>query len=302
MPGNLLSQLVDAISIVRPKHADYLHFALQGLLYDELVDVDHYLSVLRSHGETIESIRDAYCVIYDDTMEEQLYFQRNRRYRYQTFTEVAGHVYLDESYMHKYMIGLAISLYLWPNHRATDRFFSQRLPKNKSGTYLEVGPGHGSFLLKAMRDTVYTDFTGVDVSPTSIRLTDEIVQAVLPEKRARLELILADFLTSNLSHSSFDAIIMGEVLEHVEDPQSFLNRIAELSALGAFLFVTTCINAPEIDHIYLYRKETEVLEMFEKAGLEVVEGLAVPHHGCTLERCIKMDLPINVAYELRKLP
>lgn len=299
MTSSLLSRLVETISEARPRHADYLVAARARLDEQELQDAERYFTYLLEQGEDMTSLSGAYCALLDETMEEQLFFQRNQRYRYETFEEVSGLVYFDEAYMHNYMVGLAISLYLWPNHLAIHRFFNARLPSKRTGNYLEIGPGHGNFLLRAMRETNYSNFTGVDLSPTSIRLTREIIQSALPEKSDKLQLILADFLNSDLPCSRYDGVVMGEVLEHVENPQSMLDRIAELLSPDGFSFITTCINAPEIDHIYLYRKESEVLDMISDAGLEVVEGLTVPHHGYSLEQCIKMNLPINVAYELK---
>lgn len=299
MASSLLSQLIRTISGARPRHGDYLIEAKAGLDDHELTDAERYLGYLLDQDEDIGSLSAAYCALLDETIEEQLFFQRNQRYRYQTFAEVSDLVYFDEAYMHNYMVGLAISLYLWPNHRAIRRFFNERLPTDCTGNYLEIGPGHGNFLLRAMRETSYSNFTGVDVSPTSISLTKKIVQSALPEKTDQLTLILADFLSSDLPCSHYDSIVMGEVLEHVEDPQSMLDRIAELLSPEGFSFMTTCMNAPELDHIYLYRKESEVSDMISKAGLEVVQSLNLPHHGYSLDQCIKLNLPINVAYELK---
>lgn len=300
MTSSQTSLLVDAISLARPKHDGYLRAALGDLTDSEMHEMEQYLQYMIEQGENTESFCNAYCALLDQTLEEQLYFQRHLKYRYSRFSEVADQVYYDEAFMHDYMVGLAVSLYLWPSHRAIHRFFCDRLPYERKGSYLEIGPGHGNFLRQAMQDTAFERFDGVDVSPTSIRLTRQIMESTLPEKMSQLELVLGDFLSSELPRSTYDAIVSGEVLEHVEDPCSFLRRITELAKPEGFIFVTTCINAPEIDHIYLYRNESEVLDQFAECGLEVVKGLTVPHHGHSLEQCVKWNLPINVAYELRK--
>ena len=93
---------------------------------------------------------------------------------------------------------------------------------------------------------------------------------------------------------------MGEVLEHVEQPDVFLRRIAELAKQDAFIFITTCINAPAVDHIYLWRTTDELEEMILANGLEIVEPLRLPYEGKTLEESRELNLPINVAYVLAK--
>ena len=93
---------------------------------------------------------------------------------------------------------------------------------------------------------------------------------------------------------------MGEVLEHVEQPEVFLRRIAELATDDAFIFITTCINAPAVDHIYLWRTTDELEEMIEASGLSIVEPLRLPYEGKSLEDSREERLPINVAYVLAK--
>ena len=93
---------------------------------------------------------------------------------------------------------------------------------------------------------------------------------------------------------------MGEVLEHVERPDIFLRRIAELATDDAYIFVTTCVNAPAVDHIFLWRTTDELESMIVSNGLSIVEPLRLPYEGKTLEQSVEMDLPINVAYVLAK--
>jgi hypothetical protein len=112
-----------------------------------------------------------------------------------------------------------------------------------------------------------------------------------------------DFLdAADLAPQSFDAIIMGEVAEHVEDPARFFRRIAELATPDAFIFITTCINAPAVDHIYLWRTTDALEQMIEASGLDIVKPLRLPYEGMTLEETVARELPINVAYVLRAQP
>jgi cyclopropane fatty-acyl-phospholipid synthase-like methyltransferase len=212
---------------------------------------------------------------------------------------VAESVYHDRDYMDRYMYGLAITTFLWPNHVAMARFLRRTMPRDKTGRYLEVGPGHGFLLLSAMELGSFDEFLGIDLSAASVAQTQSIVDHFHPGAPARVE--LQDFLEADgLVPGSFDAIVMGEVLEHVEAPEVFLRRIAELARNDAYIFVTTCINAPAVDHIYLWRTTDELERMITDSGLSIVEPLRLPYEGKSLEESRAQDLPINVAYVLTK--
>ena len=135
------------------------------------------------------------------------------------------------------------------------RFFKITIPKAKNGSYLEIGPGHGYFFYNALNFTAYTHFVGVDLSETSIQQTKSLADWKTPEKN--IQLYQGDFFYSLLGESCFDAIIMGEMLEHVENPQDYLKKISLLAKQDAYIFITTCINAPAIDHIYQFKNLEE---------------------------------------------
>jgi hypothetical protein len=108
-----------------------------------------------------------------------------------------------------------------------------------------------------------------------------------------------DFLRHEFT-TRYDALVMGEVLEHVEDPPQFLRRIAAVTSDDPFVFLTTCINAPAIDHISNFGTPQRLEEMFSEAGLAVRRKLIVPYFGKTVEESLDEKLSINVAYALGK--
>jgi 2-polyprenyl-3-methyl-5-hydroxy-6-metoxy-1,4-benzoquinol methylase len=198
-----------------------------------------------------------------------------------------------------YMYGLAITSFLWPNHLALFRFFRDTLPRDRKGAYLEIGPGHGYFLLTAMERSAYTSFKGVDISETSIAQTRALLEHFGGGKKS-FELVCMDFLACDLPEQGFDAIVMGEVLEHVEEPERFLRQIARLAKKDAHIFVTTCINAPAVDHIYLFRTQEQIEQLFADCGLKIKNQLIRPYEGKTLEESLQQLLAINVAYVLER--
>lgn len=297
LPGNVES-LVDAVVEGFPVHQGFVTAAIANATDEELQRLSDYLEFCHSKGLDNDYLADCYLTIVGDTIEEQLYFSEHKQYRHATFAEVAESVYHDADYMNRYMYGLAISTFLWPNHVAMVRQFRAEIPQTGGGRYLEVGPGHGFLLLTAAEVGGYDEFLAVDLSDASVRQTETVVRHFQPDSNVQVRKM--DFLdAADLAPRSFNAVVMGEVLEHVEDPARFLRRIAELATEDAFIFITTCINSPAVDHIYLWRTTDSLEQMIERSGLDIVNALRLPYEGTTLAESVERELPINVAYVLR---
>ncbi len=296
---SLVDRLVEAIVDQYPVHQGFIDQAVGGATPEEIDRLAGYLRFCMAKGLSLDYLAESYLTILGDTLDEQLYFRDHGTYRHSTFAEVAASVYHDRDYMDRYMYGLAITNFLWPNHVSMSRFLRRTLPRDRSGRYLEVGPGHGFLLLSAIEIGAFDDYLAVDLSAASVQQTRTIVENFHPDAPARVE--MRDFLEADdLTADSFDAIVMGEVLEHVEQPEVFLSRIADLAKDDAYVFITTCINAPAVDHIYLWRTTDELEEMITASGLRIVEPLRLPYEGKSLEESRTLRLPINVAYVLAK--
>jgi 2-polyprenyl-3-methyl-5-hydroxy-6-metoxy-1,4-benzoquinol methylase len=295
-----ISAVFERIRSRNPMHYRFVTTAIQQLTPDEMARLAQYIDFCRSQGVADQQLSDSYLTIVNDTLREQAYFRKHKHYRYSTFAEVADSVYFDDEYMSRYMYGLAISSFLWPNHLDLFRFFQRTLPTAKTGRYLEIGPGHGYFLMTAMRLSAFTDFLAVDISDTSISQTRAIIAHFAPALAEGAQLQRMDFLDSDLATGGFDAVVMGEVLEHVESPKSFLDQIRRVAADDAHIYLSTCINAPAVDHISLFRDPGELERLFAASGLAIADELIRPYEGKTLQQSLDELLPINVAYVLRK--
>lgn len=254
-PSSCVSNLLDEIVRINPLQSSFIESSLDGVTADELQEMEDYIQYCLRRSLDIAYLAQCYDVIVKDTLREQIYFQRHKRYRYSTFAEVADSVYFDDEYMNKYMHGLAITAWLWPNHREMHRYFARCIPTDRQGTYLEVGPGHGVYMMTAMKRSQYDQFEGIDLSPTSVEMTTALLQSHGVPAGAQYDIYCSDFLQDDLRRDRYDAIVMGEVLEHVEQPLVFLQKIRELASDDAFIFITTPVNAPAIDHIYLFESD-----------------------------------------------
>lgn len=291
------------ISIIVEKnrlHKKFLESSLSKATHEEVKDLNLYLDFCENIGLNLEYLSECYLTIVEDTLEEQIYFRKHKKYRYASFQDVANHVYFDPDYMSKYMYGLAITGYFWPNHLEMYRFFQNTIPRSRNGQYLEIGPGHGSYMMRAIKNCSYENFTGIDISETSIDLTSKIIKYFCPDIKKKYSLECIDFIKAKLPHNKYEAVIMGEVLEHVEQPDIFLKKIRDIASEDAYIFITTCVNAPAIDHIYLYNSVCEVETMIKDCGLFIHNSLILPYEGKTVEECEEKLLSVNVAYVLKK--
>ncbi len=251
-------------------------------------------------GYSLEFLVDAYSFINQMVVEESYFFERNRRYRYSSFEEVNSWVYQNDDYMKKYMLGLCISDYIWIQHLEILRWFEKML-KSQSGeqknNYLEIGPGHGQFFMKALQYGGFRDYLAVDLSPTSVDQCKKYM-AYCGIDEAKYRILQKDFFDFS-QEQKFDYIVMGEVLEHVEKPFEMLKKIRSLLSDEGRAFITTVINAPAVDHIYLFHSQEEVLAMAKEAGFEIEDHICITAGGIPMEKAVKRRYAVNIAMVLK---
>jgi hypothetical protein len=299
----LSEQIARLVVARKPMHRKFLRRASEDLTDAERGELETYIAFLMREGCTAEELAASYLTIVDDTFVEELRFRQTGRYRFSTFAEAQSTVYDNREYMRRYMIGLALSSFWWANHMKMRRFFQRQLPllAARSGLYREVGPGHGMYFLECMRNCGFDSYEGIDISPTSVEMTRRVIDSRFFGSFPRARIILADFLDDS-PLAAAEALVMGEVLEHVEDPRAFLRRAHATTVQDPIFFLTTCINAPAVDHLYNPETIDNLERLFLENGFLVRDKCIVPRDGATLDECIADRLAINVAYRLGKIP
>lgn len=295
----ILEQLVEYIGTVNLFQKKYLENVLKELTTEELNEFEILIYLYQQDGYDTAFLGDSYLKFIQDIIEEQLYFVESGQYRYKTLDEVDRLFYSNADYMEQYMIGLALSTYLLYSHRDYMRYFTQKIKGLSGAQLLEIGPGHGEYFVKAMQSTNFSKYVAVDISKTCVEFCNRFVKQHKALKSKDYEILQKDFFDYN-ADSKFDAIIMGEVLEHVEAPLAFLNKIYETAADNAFIYITTVINCPQKDHIYLFRCLDDIKDLFRKANLKISDLIQLPTNRYTLEKAIKDKLAINIAFVLKK--
>ena len=266
-------------------------------------EIDEFESVIgflmEKYNYSLEFIAEAYLFINTMVMEEQYFFVKNGRYRYNNFEDVNKCVYQSEKYMTSYMVGLTISDYIWVQHIEMIRYFDKNIPKlNTGGGYLEIGPGIGQFLIRAVKSGKWREYLAVDVSPVSVEKCRSYIKYCCVDSQ-NIEIRLQDFCMFD-EKQQYDTIVCSEVLEHVENPLGMLKKMYSILASDGRAFVTTVINAPMIDHIYLYSSVQEVLSMATEAGFKICDYLCAAAGNVSLEKAKKRKTAICIAMIMEK--
>lgn len=295
------SKIVPLISMISEKNifqAKSLNGLLDKLSQEEKTGLTALLNFYIEHGDTMEYLAECYLNFIQDIMEEQLYFIKNQHYRYFSSKEVNFFFYQNPSYMEYYMKGLAISAYLLEAHRKCREWFCKKIIGLSGGQWLDVGVGHGEYFQLAVCHTGYKHYLGIDISPTCVQMCKEMIEQRIPEGSKNIDIREQDFF--QYDGPVCDAVVLGEILEHIESPQTFLEKVYDITHEESFIYITTVVNCPQKDHIYLFRNIEEIEKMYQEIGFEICDKLVCPTNGYTIEKALKKQTAIITAHIIKK--
>ena len=116
------------------------------------------------------------------------------------------------------------------------------------------------------------DVTGVDSDATALEFARHLLANEPEEISARVRLIHGDLARTVLALDPFDTVVIGEVLEHLEDPEAVLDRSLELVRPEGRVVITT----PFGFHPHENHRQTFCLSGFlallkPRCGLELLQ-------------------------------
>ncbi|MEO9340439.1 class I SAM-dependent methyltransferase [Mesorhizobium sp. SB112] len=223
-------------------------------------------------GETwAEQLVDGYCEFVLDVNRSQLKYEKSGRYENSSFAEVFSKAYSDPEFMQLYHWGVYTTTFVWTHHlRIYKLFESQFVPllKNVSGgSLVDLGAGSGIWHLLSLQNVPSLSVSAVDVSEPTIERSKNMAKTL--GYGDKITHHVADALTWK-PDAPAQAGISCFLLEHLEQPNALLAGLANSIEPGAPAFVTSALTAAEIDHIFEYRRESELVIACEQAGFRVL--------------------------------
>ena len=90
-----------------------------------------YAGYLEAQGLSFEYAVDAYLKMCKDMIKSQLYFMKTDKYPMDDQDQAFEEIYNSKKEMQSYMIGLALSQYLWSTHYEMFNHLKEALQQNK---------------------------------------------------------------------------------------------------------------------------------------------------------------------------
>ena len=237
------------------------------------IDFEQTLRSLCFDSTSIVAAARGYSAFAFDSMRRQKTFETVREYPHKTYAQAASEVYFNDKHMmEEYLPGLLLSHYLWPHHYRQLQFFDTAFlgPMRESGVaeFAEIGVGTAVYSCRILKALPDSSGTGYDISPSSCSFAAKHIAAI--GAAARYQMRQQDVIAQPLT--PVPSLVCVEVLEHLEDPVTFLQALRVALAPGGRAFITAALNAAHADHIYLYRNGEEVLKHLQAAGFSLEQS------------------------------
>jgi SAM-dependent methyltransferase len=226
-----------------------------------------------STDERLEKAIEGYVNFAVDGMRLQRKYEKSGRYEPKSYEEAGHQVYHNRDYMFGlYLPGILLSHYLWPHHYRQLQFFNRviapSIRDHPNPTFCDIGPGTGFYSRRFLETNERAEGWAFDISQSSLDYSKMQTDAFGVGARYHLE---NRNVISDPTTRQWPFLMSVEVLEHLEDPLSFLRAIRGMLEVGGRGFITAAVTAANEDHIYLYSSGDEVGTQMEEAGFTILD-------------------------------
>ncbi len=183
-------------------------------------------------------------------------------------------LYQEAARMEPYLWGVFATLWMWVHHLELAQFFEDRFLQRlkPDAKIVELAPGHGGWGCWALHRLPGATLQGYDISPSSTEIATRLAKASGADGRARYQ--TADALAAPAEPGAYDSAISGFVIEHLETPERLFQSLAAYLRPGGFAFLTGALTAAQEDHVFEFRRESELVTMAEQNGFRVLETMS----------------------------
>jgi len=274
--SNFLIDLIDEISVKDKLQSKKIKENIQVLNETYPVHLNELSQLIEKYFHNLKlsnkRIAEDYLKMIQDMRTEGLYFYRHGKYRCANQKIAEEYVYAKPEVMTYYMNALLVSQIMWKHHFNIFMFFQNKLksifPNKSNLKILDIGPGHGFFSYLTKKEfSDYEKIDLVDISETSLEMTKKII-GYDEDKINYFKKDVFDYDDTQ----KYDFIVLGEVLEHLDDPKQILSKLSKLLSPDGVIWLTTPTNAPALDHVYLFKTKEEVVKLVTDTGLKIVES------------------------------
>ncbi len=271
-----LEELVSEIEKKDKLHSKKINGNISYIKEHFPLQLDELLGLVKAYfinlGLESERVASDYLKMINDMRTEGLYFYKHGKYRCENQHIANEYVYSKSEVMTYYMNALLVSQVMWKHHFNIFMYFQSHLKTLFKGqsklSILDIGPGHGFFSYLVKKEfPEYEKIDIVDISDTSLEMTKKII-GFDGDKIKYTKQDIFDYDDSN----KYDFIVLGEVLEHLDEPKQILIKLSKLLKPGGLLWITTPTNSPALDHVYLFKTKEDVLTLISDSGLETVDS------------------------------
>lgn len=169
-----------------------------------------------------------------------------------------------------YPIGEHLNYTSFPPALERKAFIGKHFNRFREDSYFcDLGFGPGVLTAFILQQDASWRAAGVDISKDCLRHAQRLLErkAVL----GRSELSVADVRNLPYPDDTFDVVVAVEVLEHIPDPEVGLAEAMRVLKPGGYAITALPVQLPLLMHLYDFDTPDEVLALYEKVGLEVID-------------------------------
>lgn len=137
------------------------------------------------------------------------------------------------------------------------------------GHFCDLGFGPGVLSAFILQQKESWTGCGVDISGPCLHHAERLLRK--RKVLERCELSVGDVRALPYPNDTFDLVVAIEVLEHIPDPEIGLAEAVRVLKPGGYAITALPVNLPILMHLYDFDSPDEVLELYTKVGLKVVD-------------------------------